>query len=57
VGTAYEVARSADEQYAEYPRRRSFLIDEAGVIRRVYEVTDVAAHADHVLADLEQLQR
>jgi peroxiredoxin len=57
VGTAYEVARSPEEQYSDYPRRRSFLIDDVGVIRRVYDVTDVAAHADHVLADLEQLQR
>jgi peroxiredoxin Q/BCP len=57
VGTAYGVARAADEQYADYPRRHSFLIDGTGVIRRVYEVTDVKSHAEHVLADLDQLQR
>ena len=57
MGTAYEVARPADEQYADYPRRHSFLIDDSGVIRRIYIVTDVAAHATEVLADLEKLKR
>jgi thioredoxin-dependent peroxiredoxin len=57
VGAAYQVVRPAHDQYAEFPRRHSFLIDDTGVIRRVYMVTDVAAHAAHVLADLEKLQR
>lgn len=57
VGAAYDVVRPADEQYSEFPRRHSFLIDDAGIIRRVYIVTDVATHADDVLADLEKLQR
>jgi peroxiredoxin len=33
------------------------LIDDTGIIRRIYIVTDVAKHADDVLADLEKLQR
>jgi peroxiredoxin len=57
VGAAYEVVRPSDEQYADYPRRHSFLIDDAGIIRHVYAVTDVAAHAAEVLSDLEKLQR
>ena len=57
VGTEYQVVRSADDQYAEFPRRHSFLIDDTGAIRRVYMVTDVAAHASDVLADLEKLKR
>jgi peroxiredoxin len=57
VGAAYDVVRPADEQYSEFPRRHSFLIDGTGIIRRVYIVTDVAKHADDVLADLEKLQR
>jgi peroxiredoxin len=52
AGRAYGVVRAADSKYAEYPERRSFLVDPAGVLRSVYDVTDVAAHADHVLADL-----
>jgi peroxiredoxin len=57
IGTAYHVVRPADEQYSEFPRRHSFLIDDQGVIRKVYIVTDVAQHAAEVLADLETLQR
>lgn len=53
VGAAYEVVRGADEKYAEYPRRYSYLIDPEGVVRRAYDVADVAAHAAHVLRDLE----
>jgi len=52
VGRAYGVARADDDPYAPYPRRMSFLIDPAGTVRRVYDVTDVAVHADEVLADL-----
>ena len=57
VGSAYDVVRPADEQYSDFPRRHSFLIDDAGVIRHIYIVTDVASHANDVLVDLEKLQR
>jgi thioredoxin-dependent peroxiredoxin len=56
VGAAYEVVRPAGHQYAEYPERFSYLIDPDGVIRRSYAVSDVATHADVVLADLAELQ-
>lgn len=56
VGTAYDVLRPADDPYPDFPRRISYLIDPDGVIRRSYEVADVAAHADDVLADLAELQ-
>ena len=56
VGKAYGAARADDHDAAAFPRRLSFLIDPEGVIRRVYRVADVAAHADEVLADLEALQ-
>ena len=55
VGRRYDVLRDADDQYAEFPRRISYLIDPTGVIRRAYVVSDVAAHADDVLADLAAL--
>ena len=55
AGAAYEVVRPPTDQYAAYPRRVSYLIDPSGVIRRAYDVTDVAAHADTVLADLQTL--
>ncbi len=56
VGAAYEVTRTPDEKYAEFARRYAYLIGPAGVIRVAYDVTDVAAHADAVLADIERLR-
>jgi peroxiredoxin Q/BCP len=56
VGTAYGVKKADDEQWAEYARRLSFLIDPDGVIREIYEVTDVAAHPQEVLDDLASFQ-
>ena len=53
VGTAYEVVRDPGEQYSEYPKRHSYLIDPDGRIHRRYEVTDVAGHAADVIADLD----
>jgi peroxiredoxin len=54
VGAAYEVVRPADDPYAAYPRRHSYLVAPSGLIHRAYDVTDVAAHADEVLADVER---
>jgi peroxiredoxin Q/BCP len=56
VGTAYGVKKGPDEQYPEYASRKSFLIDPDGMVRKVYEVTDVAAHPQQVLDDLTDLQ-
>ena len=33
--------------------RVAYLIDPSGVIKRVYDVKDVSAHASEVLADLQ----
>ncbi len=57
VGRQYEVARDADDQYADYPLRIAYLIDPDGVIRHSYQVSDVAAFADEVLSDLKTLQQ
>ncbi len=54
VGEAYGVARAPDDKFAAFPRRYSFLIGPDGIIRHVYDVTDVAQHADVVLADIER---
>lgn len=56
VGTAYGVARPADDGFAAFPRRISYLIDPLGIIRGRYEVTDVAGHAAAVLADLQSAE-
>jgi thioredoxin-dependent peroxiredoxin len=54
-----DVDRKVGEQYGvirepgnPLPRRNSFLIDPTGVIRRVYEVSDVKTHPDEVLNDI-----
>jgi peroxiredoxin Q/BCP len=54
VGRAYEVSRDPDDKYASFPRRHSYLIAPDGRIRRAYDVTDVAQHADQVIADVER---
>lgn len=56
AGRAYGVTRDADDQYAAYPQRVSYLIDPDGVIRVGYVVADVDGHADAVLADLARLR-
>ncbi len=57
VGAAYEALREADDPYADYPKRISYLIDPTGTIVQGYEVADPAGHAAEVLADLEAAQR
>jgi thioredoxin-dependent peroxiredoxin len=52
---AYDVLRPEDHQYANYPRRCSFLIDPSRIIMRAYDVDDVGEHADEVLRDLSEL--
>lgn len=54
VGEAYGVTRDPNDKFAAFPRRYSFLIGPDGIIRHVYDVTDVATHADVVLADIER---
>ncbi len=54
AGLAYDVARLPTDKFAAFARRHSYLIDPEGIIRRAYDVTDVARHADAVVADVEQ---
>ncbi len=56
MGERYEVKRGPEEQGAGTPKRRTYLIDPEGVIRKAYRVRDIAAHPDEVLADLRALQ-
>jgi peroxiredoxin len=55
VGRAYGVERAPDEQYPDFPKRITFLIAPDGTVAKVYEVTDVGAHPDEVLADIRAL--
>src|SRR5919198_4532697 len=52
VGECYETKRSPEERSPEFAKRRTYLIDPEGVIRRTYRVTDIPAHPDQVLQDL-----
>ncbi len=55
AGAAYQTVRPADDPSAEYAKRRTFVIDPEGVIRRVYAVKDIPAHPTEVLQDLREL--
>lgn len=55
VGRAYEAARPEGHPAEALPLRISYLIDPEGVIRKSYDVTDVAAHAGEVLEDQRTL--
>ena len=58
TGLAYGVGRDADDKFADWPRRASFLIDPNGVIAKVYdfaEKPDLSEHAQKVLDDLNEL--
>lgn len=47
--------RGPDEKFPDFPKRLTFLIDPEGKVRKVYEVTDTAGHAEAVLADITSL--
>lgn len=53
VGRQYGAEKGPDEQWPDFPKRVTFLIDPDGKVAKVYEVTDVAAHPDEVLADIQ----
>ena len=55
VGESYETKRHPEERSPEYAKRRTYLIDPDGVIRKAYRVTEIDAHPDDVLADLRGL--
>jgi peroxiredoxin Q/BCP len=51
----YGAKRAPDEQWPDFPKRVSFLIDPEGIVRRTYDVADPGGHAEVVLADLDEL--
>jgi peroxiredoxin Q/BCP len=56
VGEAYETRRGPEERDPHRPKRRTYLIDPRGVIRKAYRVRDIAAHPGDVLADLARFR-
>jgi thioredoxin-dependent peroxiredoxin len=55
VGERYETKRAPEESSPEYAKRRTYLIDPDGIIRRAYRVTDIPAHPGQVLDDIRTL--
>jgi peroxiredoxin len=55
VGSVYGVARSPDEQYPDFPKRMTFLINPEGRVKKIYEVADAGAHPQIVLDELRQI--
>jgi peroxiredoxin Q/BCP len=55
TGRAFGVA--GPDGRAEHPSRTAFLVDPAGTVVRVYEVSDPEFFAESVLDDLESLAR
>jgi peroxiredoxin Q/BCP len=55
VGERYETKRHPEERSPEYAKRRTYLIDPEGVIRKAYRVRDIPAHPDEVLRDLADM--
>ena len=55
VGELYETKRADQEPMPEWAKRRTYLIDPEGVIRKAYRVPDTTAHPGQVLQDLASL--
>ena len=55
VGERYETKRAPEEPAPEWPKRRTYLIDPDGIIRKSYRVKDANLHPGEVLEDLREL--
>ncbi len=54
---ALEAQRDPNDRFVGSPRRITYLIDPDGVVRKAYEVTDIASHPGEVVEDLRRLTR
>jgi peroxiredoxin Q/BCP len=55
VGARYETMRAPEDSSPENAKRRTYLIDPDGIIRKAYRVTDIPAHPGQVLEDHREL--
>lgn len=53
MGTAYGTARPPDHDYAQWPKRITYLIDPDGIVRGAWEVRDLGTHIGEVLEALQ----
>ena len=56
MGERYETKRAPEERTPEWAKRRTYLIDPEGVVRKAYRVGDIPAHPEEVLTDLRGFQ-
>jgi peroxiredoxin len=49
--------RDPSEPAPEFAKRRTYLIDPEGIIRKAYRVRDIAGHPEELLEDLRELTR
>ena len=57
VGTAYQVLRDPDDQFADYPKRIAYLIGPDGEVAAADEVSDPGNYGPQALATLAAAQR
>jgi peroxiredoxin Q/BCP len=55
AGALYETLRAPEETLPEWAKRRTYVIDPEGIIRKVYRVADSTVHPGEVLEDLKAL--
>ncbi len=55
AGRRYETVRAPEEPAPEYAKRRTYVIDPEGIIRKSYRVRDISGHPEELLADLREL--
>ena len=53
ISRAFGASLPDDHQYKDWPRRITYLIDPGAKVEGAWEVKDVKAHADEVLAVLK----
>ena len=55
VGALYETKKAPGEPFPDYAKRRTYLIDPDGVIRKAFRVTDIPGHPQELLDALREL--
>jgi peroxiredoxin len=52
VGEAYHAKRGPDENFPDFARRITYLIDPSGTIAKAWQVSDVKTHPDEILEEI-----
>ena len=55
VGALYETKKAPEEKFPDNAKRRTYLIDPDGVIRKAFRVTDIPGHPQELLDALREL--